>query len=569
MLDYDQGPQVADLRTQLRRLIADNVPADYLGAFTDDPADLEVAQPFCRLLADEGLLCVAWPDRVRRPGRLGVGADRGPRGDVGPPRAPGRPVHGRQLGRAGDHAPRHRRAAAPAPPAHRRAARSSGARASASPTPAPTWRRCRRPPAATATAGASRGQKIWTSYATMAQWCFLLARTSRGEKKQQGITVFLVPMDAPGDRGAADPVHARPPPPQRGVPRRRVGHRGRRPRRGRRGLEGRAGGPRLRAGRHRPLRPGRAPAAVGAGGPGRRLGRAARRAAQPLGPHAGPRPPGPAARLPGHRHAADGPGAPRRRRRLPHRGHPARPGERGGADGHRRRARRPTATRRRASAGRSRTTTATRCRPRWRPAASRCSGSCWPEPCWRRREHRPEPRGRRVRRHRPARPRGRRRRRARPGRPRRAATARAAPPRSSTTSAPGTSTPGAAPTSSRPPPPCAAAPAGGRCPTPSPSGWRGPRDVDADALVVVAGDGPRAPSPHAVAGLALRWVAVDLGGRRSRATPQLDPAPVGKPGVDGAARPRAARRRAAPATSPSGSSCRAGRCSASSTAPSP
>jgi len=42
------------------------------------------------------------------------------------------------------------------------------------------------------------GQKIWTSYATMAQWCFLLARTSRGEKKQQGLTIFLVPMDSPG-----------------------------------------------------------------------------------------------------------------------------------------------------------------------------------------------------------------------------------------------------------------------------------------------------------------------------------------------------------------------------------
>ena len=42
------------------------------------------------------------------------------------------------------------------------------------------------------------GQKIWTSYATMADWCFLLARTSRGEKKQQGLTIFLVPMDDPG-----------------------------------------------------------------------------------------------------------------------------------------------------------------------------------------------------------------------------------------------------------------------------------------------------------------------------------------------------------------------------------
>jgi alkylation response protein AidB-like acyl-CoA dehydrogenase len=42
------------------------------------------------------------------------------------------------------------------------------------------------------------GQKIWTSYATMAQWIFLLARTSKTERKQHGLTVFLVPMDRPG-----------------------------------------------------------------------------------------------------------------------------------------------------------------------------------------------------------------------------------------------------------------------------------------------------------------------------------------------------------------------------------
>jgi alkylation response protein AidB-like acyl-CoA dehydrogenase len=41
------------------------------------------------------------------------------------------------------------------------------------------------------------GQKIWTSYATMAQWCFLLTRSSKEEKKQRGLTIFLVPMDDP------------------------------------------------------------------------------------------------------------------------------------------------------------------------------------------------------------------------------------------------------------------------------------------------------------------------------------------------------------------------------------
>ena len=32
----------------------------------------------------------------------------------------------------------------------------------------------------------------------MAQWCFLLVRTSREERKQQGLTIFLVPMSLEG-----------------------------------------------------------------------------------------------------------------------------------------------------------------------------------------------------------------------------------------------------------------------------------------------------------------------------------------------------------------------------------
>ncbi|MCB2060845.1 MAG: acyl-CoA dehydrogenase family protein [Novosphingobium sp.] len=40
------------------------------------------------------------------------------------------------------------------------------------------------------------GQKIWTSYAGLADTCFLLTRTSNDRKK--GITILLVPMDTPG-----------------------------------------------------------------------------------------------------------------------------------------------------------------------------------------------------------------------------------------------------------------------------------------------------------------------------------------------------------------------------------
>jgi alkylation response protein AidB-like acyl-CoA dehydrogenase len=197
VLDYDQGPQVADLRSRLRRLIADHVPTDYLGAFTDDPADLEVAQSFCRLLASEGLLCAAWPEEYGGRGaspweqtavREEMWAHHEPRGAqymgvnwVGPalmrhgtddqqrlhlpPIAAGEVIwcQGFSEPDAGSDLA-----------SLQTAARRDG----------DGWR--------------IRGQKIWTSYATMAQWCFLLARTWRGEKKQQGITVFLVPMDAPG-----------------------------------------------------------------------------------------------------------------------------------------------------------------------------------------------------------------------------------------------------------------------------------------------------------------------------------------------------------------------------------
>lgn len=42
------------------------------------------------------------------------------------------------------------------------------------------------------------GQKTWTTLAGDAQWMFMLVRTDKTARKQQGISFLLVPMDAPG-----------------------------------------------------------------------------------------------------------------------------------------------------------------------------------------------------------------------------------------------------------------------------------------------------------------------------------------------------------------------------------
>ncbi|MFJ4472920.1 acyl-CoA dehydrogenase family protein [Streptomyces sp. NPDC089424] len=42
------------------------------------------------------------------------------------------------------------------------------------------------------------GQKIWTSLAHEADWCFVLARTEAGSRRHQGLSFLLVPMDQPG-----------------------------------------------------------------------------------------------------------------------------------------------------------------------------------------------------------------------------------------------------------------------------------------------------------------------------------------------------------------------------------
>ena len=42
------------------------------------------------------------------------------------------------------------------------------------------------------------GSKIWTTHAAEANWMFVLVRTSRTGRKQEGITFILVDMTSPG-----------------------------------------------------------------------------------------------------------------------------------------------------------------------------------------------------------------------------------------------------------------------------------------------------------------------------------------------------------------------------------
>lgn len=205
MLDYADDDKTALLRGRLRALIADNIPESYLGAFTDDPNDLKIAQDFCRTLGDQRLLSLTWPEEWGGNNASGweqtalreeMWAHHEPRGAqymglnwIGPVIM----RHGTQeqqerflppLGRGevlwcqGFSEPE---AGSDLPGLRTRATKVDGG-----------WH--------------IDGQKVWTSYAGMASWCFLLARTGSPGDRKNGITVFLIEMDQPGIEVRAIPA---------------------------------------------------------------------------------------------------------------------------------------------------------------------------------------------------------------------------------------------------------------------------------------------------------------------------------------------------------------------------
>lgn len=203
-MDFDMGKRAADLRRELRALVGEQVPEHFLGAFTDDPADLETAQRFCRTLAQRNLLCMAWPEEFGGSGasvweqtvvREEMWAHHEPRGAqymgvnwVGP-----------IIMRHGTEEQQRRHLP---PIATGEVIWCQGFSEPEAGSDLASLRTFARRAEDGADGWLVSGQKIWTSYATMAQWCFLLARTTRVgdggvQRKQQGLTVFLVPMDDP------------------------------------------------------------------------------------------------------------------------------------------------------------------------------------------------------------------------------------------------------------------------------------------------------------------------------------------------------------------------------------
>jgi alkylation response protein AidB-like acyl-CoA dehydrogenase len=196
-VDYDFGEEGRRLRSDLRQLIADRIPPSYLGAFTDDPEDLAVAQRFCKELAARGLLTLSWPEEFggraaslwqQTVVREEMWAHHEPRGAqymglnwVGPAimefgTAEQKMLHlpalaaGEKIWCQGFSEPE--------------AGSDLSALAMVAAEEADGWR--------------ISGQKIWTSYAEMADFCFLAARVPGHRGKHAGITIFLIPMDRKG-----------------------------------------------------------------------------------------------------------------------------------------------------------------------------------------------------------------------------------------------------------------------------------------------------------------------------------------------------------------------------------
>ncbi|OBB03401.1 acyl-CoA dehydrogenase [Mycobacteriaceae bacterium 1482268.1] len=196
-MNYDLDDDAYALRLRLRTLIEKHLPSGFLGAFTDDSEDLATTQAFCKLLASEGLLALAWPREHGGGGgsvwqqtvlREEMWAHHEPRG----PQYMGLNWVGPALMRYGTEEQKSKHLAAIA------AGEVIWCQGFSEPEAGTDLASLRTRATPTDTGWLITGQKIWTSYAQMASWCVLAACTDTTAPRDRRHTLFLVPMDRSG-----------------------------------------------------------------------------------------------------------------------------------------------------------------------------------------------------------------------------------------------------------------------------------------------------------------------------------------------------------------------------------
>jgi alkylation response protein AidB-like acyl-CoA dehydrogenase len=178
-------------------MMSDLLPQDFVGGFTDDPADIEVTKRFCREMGSRRLISLTWPAEYggqerstweQMALREEMWAHCEPRGAqymnvkwVAP-----------ALMHFGSQEQKDLHLAAIA------AGEEIWCQGFSEPEAGSDLASLRTAAKPTSGGWEISGQKVWTSYATVAQWIFLLARTDPAAEKRHGITVFILPLDRPG-----------------------------------------------------------------------------------------------------------------------------------------------------------------------------------------------------------------------------------------------------------------------------------------------------------------------------------------------------------------------------------
>lgn len=196
-MDFTESSETASLRSELRKLMRDRLPDGFLGAFTDDPSDLGLTQEFCKELGARGLISLGWPAEFGGNER-GVWEQMALREEMWAGHEP----RGAQYMNVNWLAPAIMRFGTKRQQEHFLGRIAAGdlliCQGFSEPEAGSDLASLRTAARPAGNGWTIHGQKVWTSYATMAEWIFLLARTDPDAPKHRGITVFLVPMDRPG-----------------------------------------------------------------------------------------------------------------------------------------------------------------------------------------------------------------------------------------------------------------------------------------------------------------------------------------------------------------------------------